>query len=459
MAKNKCKNSKNCCHITELIQQIKELETQNSLLRYEIKELHTRYFGQKKQKTKEQPPDNKPAPKKRGAKFGHPGWFRKKPEKIDIVEEVTLDSCPVCGNEQLSECEEIEEHIQEDIVLPKVKVTKHRKHHYWCDKCKKVVSGIGKDELSNSYIGPQAKAVAGFLKYIVKVSDRDIKKVFKELCGLTISSSAIPGFNNQTRKKSLPIYDGLKEEIRKAPYVHADETGCPVDGQNWWDWVFATTNICLHVIKHSRGQKVVEEILGKVFNGILISDFLSAYNKLSAKAKQRCLIHLLRDIKKVLECYRPEDFGYSYCQRLKEIIQTAIELSEKYNENEISYEKFTKKRTFLNDSLKDFQFPDSQKGLIKRIAKRLARHKNEIFTFLDYKGLPYHNNFAERLIRPSVLFRKITFGHRSEKGTLNHSVLMSVLQTGKLNNKESIPLIKNILTSNNKPSVKMCLGP
>lgn len=168
---------------------------------------------------------------------------------------------------------------------------------------------------------------------------------------------------------------------------------------------------------------------------------------------------MLRDIKKALECYTPEDFGYSYCQRLKEIIQRAIKLSEKFNENKISDEEFIKKRTLLNDVLKDFQFPDPQKGLINRIAKRLSRHKDELFTFLNYKGLPYHNNFAEQLIRPSVLFRKITFGHRSENGTLNHSVLMSILQTGKLNNKELIPLLKGILINRNKPSAKTCLSP
>ena len=103
------------------------------------------------------------------------------------------------------ECDEIEEHIQEDIILPKVEVTKYLKHHFWCGKCKKVVSGKGKNEMPNSFIGPQAKSIAAFLKYVVKVSNRDIKKIFKELCGLTIVPSSISGFNNQARKKCIKI--------------------------------------------------------------------------------------------------------------------------------------------------------------------------------------------------------------------------------------------------------------
>jgi hypothetical protein len=446
--------------IKEKNEEIEKLKSENVLLEYEIKQMRDKWFSRKKKETSENNQEENSSPRKKlGAPVGHKGWYREVPDRIDSIEDVKLAECAICGNKEISECEEIEEHIQEDIDLPKLKVTKYRKHHFWCGICKKVVSGKGKDEIPNSYIGPKAKSVAAFLKYVVKVSNRDIQKIFKELCGLTIVPSSIPGFNNQARKKCLPIYEAILEEIKKAPFVHADETGCPVNGQNYWDWIFVTSKLCLHIIHESRGQKVVEQILGKKYGGILLSDFLSAYNKIEAKAKQRCLVHLLRDLKKILKCTSKDDSTYTYCQRLKDIIQQAIDLSEKYNGDEISDKRFSKQKEQLIDSLDDFQFPDPQKSSIVRIAKRLARHKDELFTFLDYKGLPYHNNFAERMIRPSVLLRKITFGNRSENGTLNHSVLMSILQTGKLNDKESIPLIKNILTYRKKPSANMCLGP
>ena len=55
-----------------------------------------------------------------------------------------------------------------------------------------------------------------------------------------------------------------------------EKEACPVDGNNYWDWVFATSKTCLHVIHESRGQKVVEQILGKKYSGIILSVFLSA---------------------------------------------------------------------------------------------------------------------------------------------------------------------------------------
>ena len=47
----------------------------------------------------------------------------------------------------------------------------------------------------------------------------------------------------------------------------------------------------------------------------------------------------------------------------------------------------------------------------------------------SYKGIPSHNNLVERLLRTSVIMRKITFGNRSREGELNHEVIMSLVQT------------------------------
>ena len=69
-------------------------------------------------------------------------------------------------------------------------------------------------------------------------------------------------------------------------------------------------------------------------------------------------------------------------------------------------------------------------------------------TFLYY-DIPYHNNHAEQQIRPHVFLRKITFGNRSSKGILNHSVLTSIIQTAKLNKICSLNILREILLAGN----------
>jgi len=384
--------------------------------------------------------------------------FRSKPKTIDRIEEVRLDKCPACGSHDLSECAHTEEHIQEDIILPTTEVILYKHHHYYCKSCKKVVSPKGKDELPKSYVGPKAKSLVAFLKYVIKISDRDIRTIFKKVFNLDIATSSITGFKTQLKERALPLYERLLEELQKSPFIHADETGWRIDGINHWLWKFSDKSICVSHIDKSRGQKVVEDMLGKSYGGVLISDFLSAYNKITTKAKQRCLVHIFRDLDKVIEYWHSDKEVLRYCNRLTKIFNDAISLSREYKDKEWD-EQYYSKRAHLNDALKDFDFPNPNKRILKRFAKRLKRHKGELLTFLYEKGIDYHNNHAEQQIRPDVIFRKITFGNRSVKGAENHSVLMTILQTAKLNNMDPIATLENILLSKKNPFSKILSPP
>lgn len=452
-----CSNCDRLRHeIDEKDKRIESLQGEKVLLEYDLKEMRAKYWGRRKKKTEEQMELARP-PKKRGAPIGHLGWFRKKPKRIDRTEEIALRQCPHCGSADLSECKEVDEHIQEDIVLPRPQVTLYRRHVYWCKGCKREVRAPSKKEAPGP-IGPRAKALAAFLKYKIKMSQRDMAELFGRVCGLRVVPSSIPGFHNQLRRKGKGLVAKLKEKLKEAPYIHADETGIHLDGKNHWDWVFASKKICLHAVQKGRGQAEVEAILGKTYDGIVISDFLSAYNKIETAGKQRCLVHLLRDIKKALECSGEGDAIHTYCQRLKEVIQQAVGLNEQREAGTLSPGEFERQKLFLQETLVDFQFPNPTRGIIRRLSQRLTRHKGELFTFLDHPGLPYHNNFAERLIRPGVILRKIIFGCRSDAGVSNHNVLMSIWQTAQLNGKPILPLFQKLLTSD-KPSLNWCLGP
>ena len=122
-------------------------------------------------------------------------------------------------------------------------------------------------------------------------------------------------------------------------------------------------------------------------------------------------------------------------------------------------ERYYTKRAHLNDSLRDFSFPNPSKRILKRFANRLERHKGEILTFLYIKDIDPHNNHAEQQIRPDVIFRKITNGNRSLTGAENHSVLMTILQTAKLNNLDPIATLEKILLQNKENPFSKILSP
>lgn len=437
----------NCPDCAKYEKENKRLQDRIDLLKFELAEFKSKFFKRRKKTSKQDPP---PEPKKKGGLLGHIGWFRKKPKRIDKIEEVTLFKCPDCGCEDISLCtdKKVEEHIQEDIVLPRTEITLYRKYRYYCKGCKKLVTGKGNGELPKSHIGPLAKVLAAFLKYDVKISDNDIKKIFEKMFGLKMVVSSIALFRDQVSRELRPLYEKLKGQLKAEGFIHADETGWRVDGDNRWLWKFSNKRVSVTHINKSRGQRVVKDMLGEEYDGVLISDFLSAYNKIKSR-KQRCLAHIMRDLEKVIKYWDEEDHQtVAYCKRLMDILRQGIKLYREYVEKEWD-KKYYRKREALADELKDFSFPDPSKKLLVRFAKRLERHKDEIFTFLYERDVDYHNNHAEQQIRPNVILRKITYGNRSELGVINHNVLMSVIQTAKMNGIDVITALKYLFETGN----------
>lgn len=441
--------------------QLTHQQEENALLKFELNKLRSEFFKRRKKKNppKQDPPP--PLPKKKGGLFGHTGWFREKPNRIDKIEEVKLSKCPDCGCNKISLCRDnhIEEHIQEDILLPRTETTLYRKYRYYCRGCGKTVTGKGKGEVAKGRIGPLAKALAVFFKYDVKVSDNDINKIFRKMFGLKIAVSSIAGFRDQVAREAKPLYEKIKEQLKASTVIHADETGWRLNGDNQWLWKFSNKRVSVTHIDKSRGQKVVNDMLGEEYDGVLVSDFLSAYNKIKSK-KQRCLAHIMRDLEKVIKYWNEEDYQtVTYCKHLMGLLMQAIDLYREYEQKEWD-SRYCRKREALSEQLNDFSFPDPSKKLLVRFAKRLERHKNEIFTFLYERDVDYHNNHAEQQIRPNVILRKITYGNRSQSGAMNHSVLTSVIQTAKMNGIDVIDTIKSqFVTGKSKALLKAITSP
>jgi transposase len=429
------------------------LEHEVQQLKHQVSELQGYVFGRHH---KSHDPAKRP-----GAKPEHQGWFRSKPTRIDRTENVSLDTCPNCGSKDLSVCAEVEEHTQEDIVLPNPQVTLYRKHVYWCKNCGKKVRGKGKDELPGSPIGPVTKSVADFLRYKVKVTQRDIVRIFKGLFQLSVSEAAVQGFHTQTRRKAKRLHAQLKERIKAEPAVHADETGAPINGTNGYTWLFGSKRIVLYDTGPSRGGKVVESILGADYDGILSTDSYSGYNRISTQAKQKCLVHLDRDLKKLLVNAKEGDPVFTWARRLRAFFLEARAHYDAFGDGKISRQHLRETSGRFQRELLGFIQLHASNPDIRRLSKRLLKQQHELLTFLDFPDrVGPDNNYAERLIRPCVIFRKLTGGFRSKTGTDNHDALMSLTQTAHINGKDPLRMFRDILSvPPQNLSLDCCLSP
>ena len=74
-------------------------------------------------------------------------------------------------------------------------------------------------------------------------------------------------------------------------------------------------------------------------------------------------------------------------------------------------------------------------------------HRPNLFTFLHIPGVPPTNNHAEQSLRKLVIFRKVCFGTRSEKGLKTHSIIPSLMQTAKRQGVHPLTFLKTLLTT------------
>jgi transposase len=426
-----------------LEEQNERLREQNRVLKLQLEEYRQKLF--KKHKGKDEDQEDKPPrrPKKRGAPKGHPGTTRKRPDRVDEHVDVRLKQCPDCRGKDLRPCRRFEDHYQEDIVIPRVKVTRFRHHYYWCRDCKKAVYGVGKGELPGSYIGPTAKSAACFLHYQMRLSYRQIRRVFRELLGLSFVPSSAPGFDRQIRIRGDPIYEKIKGSLSSKPFAHVDETGWRMEGVNHWLWCFAAIGAVVYLIDRSRGGEVVTSVLGRKYGGVLISDFLAAYNRIKSR-KQRCLIHLLRLIKKWQVYFAEDRKRRRYFRELKGLVKSILALSERRAKKRPR--DFVLRKADLVGRLRRKLHQELGHPKADKFRRKLSERIEELVTCLDFDEVCSHNNWVERLLRGNVIMRKITFGNRSHNGVRNHEVLMSLTETARLHGLDPLRFLRLILT-------------
>jgi len=249
-------------------------------------------------------------------------------------------------------------------------------------------------------------------------------------------------FNTEQAQNGLSVYEGIKQSIRHSPCVNADETGWRVNGQNHWLWVFTNKDAALYLIDKSRGSKVINNVLGEKYEGVLTTDFYSAYNKLEAQAKQRCLAHLLHEIKEVEEKNRlaSDSIDGRFCEELKTVFRQTIDVWNEYREGTKVLQDLVKEKGQAISRLVELLLLPIKHRDTRRLRRRITKHNRELFTFLDNPVVEPTNNRAERQLRPLVIMRKVTFGNRTALGALNQAVIMSIIQTGVLNGIEPLDI-------------------
>jgi transposase len=429
---------------------VKEVNEENEKLKLENKRLKQQIYkllGLRKNKNKsdnsssdkdQKKPDNNPEiPKKRGAPKGHRGNTRKTPDKADRLFKIEAYHQCKCGSCNVDGLPNFDSKFIEEIEF-RVVVTEKRYMQGKCNECGSTVRHPDALKGPHVSIGNNTAVMLASMRQLMGCSYRKLSLFFSEYFNFPIQPSGVLGLVNRVSDSLEPVYAGIGELVRIQKYLNGDETGWKNNGKRWYLWCFCNTTLAYYHADQSRGSKVPKKILGEDYPGIVNCDFYGGYNFLSNT--QRCLIHFQRDIHDEAEI-NPRGKGI---QKLKTYIDEVIKSGKEIKKDQLKEKKLKEKAEFIEKTLtKAAQIETKEKTRPAVLVKRINKHKDSLARFASDTNIDFHNNRAEQMIRPAVIFRKISFGNRSDTGTVRYSILSSVIQTMRLQG-------KNIFTDINK---------
>lgn len=383
-------------------------------------------------------PKREPTGNPVGASNGHHGTTRPTPEPDEVVD-VKQAECAKCHH-HLGKPVRILKRTIEDIPEPQpVKVTQYNVHAYLCRNCTEVNIATHPDIPAEGVFGKNLLTQVALMKYEDRLPLRKIASNLQRQYHLVITPATILEILERVTGSCEPVYYQIRRQIKQATNVYADETGQKVQGKQWWTWVFATLTHALFLIRKSRGQKPVEEVLGNDYRGILNCDGWKSYPK-KVKRIQRCWAHLLREAKWLAE----KEEGQA---RL--LYQELCELFEKLKQLRIALLAQQERGRQHQMLIARMQRAISRVKAYTELRKFAVKIENGLahwFTCVLYPEAEPTNNRAERALREMVVQRKITGTLRNERGTHIAEVLMTCIQTWKLQGLNTVSMLRQCLS-------------
>jgi hypothetical protein len=277
-------------------------------------------------------------------------------------------------------------------------------------------------------LGHHVIALTAWLHYGLGVTIAQIVSIL----GYHFQTKLTPGGLVNAWKRLAEVltawYEQIAEQARQSARLHADETGWRVNGVTYWLWCFANTRVCYYMIDRCRGSPALQKFFTEEFEGVLVTDFWAPYLSVCANDRQYCLVHLLRELEKV-DTRNTSPEWQAFAKRLRRLLRDGIRLRKR---PDFAPGKFQSRVDRLNVRVGQMVRETYHDADARRLAKRLAKYGEHLFTFLDYADVPFDNNLCEREIRPAVVLRKNSQSNRSIRGAATQAVLMSVYRTLKL---------------------------
>ena len=405
--------------IEELERQAKGKTPQNSSLPPSTQHPHAR----------PQPPKSKKKKKKRGGQPGHKKHQRPliPTDECDDVQSLRPDKCRRCGTKLTGKDANPLRHQVYEIPEIKAHVTEFQQHRLTCPCCKETTCAQLPDGVPRGQSGPRLMAFTALLMAHYRQSKRRTAEFLNTLLNQPCCPALTVKIQNQVNDALRPTYEQLAAKLPEQERLNIDETPAKEANRKAWLWAFVAAQFTVFAVRANRKATALHDLLGKEFRGVVTCDRAKMYWYI--KLVQWCWAHLQRDFQAMVDSddKRAKWLGV----RLRAATCELFEHWAKYRDKKISRATLRRRMGRVRRKVERLLLSGTKCGHVKTrgTCRELYAHREWLWTFLYYEDVEPTNNAGERSLRHAVIWRKLSFGTQSARGSRFMETMLTVIET------------------------------
>jgi predicted RecB family nuclease len=344
------------------------------------------------------------------------------------VVDVFVSRCCVCRSKQLSILRPLQRKIVDlkfsGVAVRRWVVLYHSKE-YRCRKCnhKFIPDGFPRTRT------PFGKGLLCWCMYQMIIGGQNMLRIREGLATLFGIKLQVPSIYNFKQSMALHykmLYNEILQELLTRPVLYIDETAANLRSETGYVWCVTDGRSVHYFYRNSREGSFLVDMF-KDFKGLLVSDFYTAYDSLDCR-KQRCLVHLMRDVNEEMKKHPFDTELKSIAAKFSAVLRSVVATIDVYGFKKRYLAKHKNMaRGFCHwASQREFESLPAE-----RIRLRIVKYQNQLFSFLDQDGVSWNNTNAEHFIKPFARYRRTANGVFTERSIKDYLVILSIAETSK----------------------------
>jgi transposase len=278
-----------------------------------------------------------------------------------------------------------------------------------------------------SQAGPRLVALTALLMGCFRQSKRRVAFFLEQVLGQPCSTGWVIKLQNQATAALAGPYQELADQLPSQEKLSIDESPTKQGPAKSWLWTCVAANFTVFTIRLTRAATVLEELLGESYDGVTNCDRAKMYWRLGRL--QWCWAHLKRDFQALIDSkdQQVKRLGHDLMRQTRKL----FELYGRYRDGTLSRAGWKRLMCPVRQEVDSLLLRGACSGNARLVGmcNELWIHRAWLWTFLQVEGVQPTNNAGERALRHAVIWRKLSFGTQSAKGSRFVETMLTVVET------------------------------